>query len=567
MYQELNQAWEELTSAGQMFEIRTVEVRGVPIREFVHAPANLRDVWLSSAGHGDREYLVYNEERATYAQAHVFVASVANWLSEAGIQPGDRVAISMRNYPEYMMAYWAVVSMGAVVVGMNAWWVPHEMEYGLKDSTPKLLICDKERLQRFQEIREEFPHIQVVAVRVEDELPADVVDWVELINSDPHLPDAAIDPDDDACIFYTSGTTGNPKGAQLTHRGCTNNIMNLVFANMVQPLALARARGEQPADPAAGGGQMSVLMATPLFHVTANNCVAQSGTLAGAKLVHMYRWDAGEALRLIEQEGVTNFSAVPMMTREMLMHPDFATRNTSSLKAMGGGGAAMQPDLTRKVRDSMPSAAPSQGYGMTETCGIITASAGDYLVDKPESCGRAVPTLEAKCVDDQGDEVAVGTAGELWVRGAPVIKGYLNRVEATAESITDGWLHTGDIAYMDADGFIFLVDRAKDMVLRGGENIYCAEVESAMFSCEGVAECVAFAVDDDRLGEEVGAAIYREAGANLDADALRAHMGVLLAPFKVPRYLWFVDQPLPRNANGKFVKRDVKESVDIANAG
>ena len=565
MYEELNSAWQELTAPGQMFEVKTIEVRGAPMRSYALAPGSLRDIWLSTAGFADREYLIYQDERCTYSQAQEFTASIANWLSQQGVQPGDRVAIAMRNYPEWMLAYWAVVSMGAVVVGMNAWWVPHEMDFALKDSTPKVLICDKERLIRFEEIRNDFPDLVVTAVRLTEEAPANVVDWVEVINTEAVMPEVAIDPDDDACVFYTSGTTGTPKGAQLTHRGCVSNLMNIGFAKSVQGAALKKA-GIEPTGAMEANALNVALVATPLFHVTGNNCVAQSIALVGGKLIHMYKWDAAEALRIIETEKVTAFSAVPMMAREMLIHPDFASRDTSSLKSMGGGGAAVQPDLTKKMDEAMEDAAPSAGYGMTETCGIISALSGEYLVDRPASVGRALPTFEAKCVDDAGNTVAQGGTGELWVRGACVIKGYVNRPEATAESITDGWLHTGDIAYMDEDNFIFLVDRAKDMVLRGGENVYCAEVENAVFAQDAVAECVVFAVDDDRLGEEVAAAIYLKEGASADVSAIREQLKTVLASYKIPRYIWLLDEPLPRNASGKFIKRDIRDALDLADA-
>ncbi len=562
MYQTLKTMWDEYTAPGQMFEVNTIDVRGAPSRNFVHAPPSLREFWASAAQYGEREYLIYEQERISYAQAQQTTASVANWLQQQGIKPGDRVAIAMRNYPEWMLAYWAITSMGAVVVGMNAWWVPAEMHYALTDSQPKVLICDRERLQRFEELRSDFPQINVIGVRLGADTPEGVHAWQEVIDTAPELPDANIDADDDACIFYTSGTTGKPKGAQLTHRGCVANIMNLAFINSLQPAAIARSKGEEPpvADP---DKQLCSLVATPLFHVTANNCVAHLTTMVGGKLVHMYKWDAAEALRIIEQEQVTTFSAVPMMAREMLLHPDFATRDTSSLQSIGGGGAALQPDLVAKLEEGTENARAGTGYGMTETCGIIAAVSGDFFVDKPTSVGRAVPTLEAKCVDAQGTTLPVGERGELLVRGAPVIKGYLNRPQA----IVDGWLETGDVAYIDEDGFIFLVDRLKDMVLRGGENVYCAEVENAIFEHAAVAECVVFAVPDDRLGEEVGAAIYLNESASLNADELRGHCRELLSSYKVPRFIWFVAQPLPRNANGKFVKRELQESLKLAEAG
>ncbi len=565
MYEELKACWSELTAPGQLFEIETLEVRGSPMRVYKHAPASLRDIWMGTAAYADREYLVYQNERYSYARCHQLTASIAHWLSAQGVQPGDRVAIAMRNYPEWMLAYWAVVSMGAVVVGMNAWWVTREMQFALKDSAPKVLIADRERVAQFQEIREEFPQMKVVGVRLEGDLPEGVVDWAELADSAPDMPEVTIDPDADACIFYTSGTTGTPKGAQLTHRGCVCNLMNIGFGQALQRDALTRA-GLKSKGLLAPEQVNIALVATPLFHVTGNNCVAQGIAATGGKLIHMYKWDAGEALRIVEEEKVTTFSAVPMMSREMMAHPDFATRDTSSLKSMGGGGAAVQPDLTRKMHENMKNAAPGAGYGMTETCGIISTLSGVYLVDRPTSVGRAMPTFEAKCVDGQGNTVATGETGELWVRGACVIKGYLNRDDATAETITDGWLHTGDVAYMDEDQFIHLVDRAKEMVLRGGENVYCAEVESAIFADDAVAECVVFGVEDERLGEEVAAAIYPKPGAGVDVDQLRKDLREKLASYKIPRFIWLVDAPLPRNANGKFVKREVRDALSLADA-
>ncbi|MFK8041232.1 class I adenylate-forming enzyme family protein [Congregibacter sp.] len=565
MYAELKKAWSEFTSPGQMFEVHRTDVHGVGILSYVHAPNSLRDLWLSSAGHGDNDYLIYQDERISYSEAHRRVAAVAHALSEMGVEPGDRVAIAMRNYPEWMLAYWAITSMGAVAVGMNAWWVPHEMEYALQDSAPRVLIADEERLQRFDEIREKFADMQVVAVRAKSDVSAWAQAWDSLASGEGAMPDVEIDTDSDACIFYTSGTTGRPKGAQLTHRSCVNNVMNVAFINSVQPRALAYAAGEEPAAPGSDA-PIRALVATPLFHVTANNCVAHVATLVGGCLVHMYKWDAGEALRLIEAEKISAFSAVPMMTRELIIHPDFSKRDVSSLKTIGGGGAAMQPDLVGKVPTAMPGTRPNTGYGLTETSGIIAALALEFFLDRPTSVGPAMPTFEAKCIDGDGADLPANEIGELVVRGAPVVKGYLNRPEATAESIVDGWFRTGDIAYIDEDGFIYLVDRAKDMVLRGGENVYCAEVENALFSHDSVAECVVFSVPDERLGEEVGAAIYVKPGETLEAAALREHCKAIVAPFKVPRYIWLQDEPLPRNANGKFVKRALQDSLSLSDA-
>jgi long-chain acyl-CoA synthetase len=562
MYRELKEAWAELTAPGAQFEIRTVNVRGNDIKTYANAPANLRDIWLASTAFADRSYMVYQDERWTYERTHREVAAVANWLVAQGVHPGDRVAIAMRNYPEWLIAYWATVAIGAVVVGMNAWWVGPEMVYGLDDSSPKVLIGDPERLARALEHRDEIPSMALVGVRFDDRLPHGVVPWSELLDTAGPLPPATIDPDADACIFYTSGTTGHPKGAQLTHRGCVSNVMSLAFAGAVTAAAIQRAKGvapEVPANPAA-------LVTTPLFHVTANNCVAHGTTMGGGKLVFMYKWDAGEALRLIEKEKITAMTGVPVMAREVISHPDFSKRDTSSLRSLGGGGAQLQPDLVGKIAKAAKTARPNTGYGMTETCGIITSIASDFFVDRPESAGPAMPVYDVKCVDAAGNTLPQGQVGELWVKGAHVIRGYLNRPQATAETITDGWLHTGDIARLDEDGFIYIVDRVKDMVLRGGENVYCAEVESAIFEHSDVAECTVFGVPDDRLGEEVAVAVVRKPRSALTADALRSFCAARISKHKVPRYIWFLSEPLPRNANGKFLKRELKERLKISDA-
>lgn len=570
MYEELKQVWNELTVPGAPFAVEEVVVRGVPIKSYVTAPNSLREVWLGSAAHGDRDYLVYDSERWTYAQAHRQVAALANWLVDQGVEPGDRVAIAMRNHPEWMLAYWATVSIGAAAVGMNAWWTEPEMAFGIRDAAPRVLVCDEERLARFLPRRSELPECRVVAVRVPEPLPDDVLAWEDVCREDgaTDLPDVSIDPDQDACIFYTSGTTGQPKGAQLTHRGCVANLLSLVFWNMTQAAASQRARaaGQPEAQAPETPGQPAALVCTPLFHVTANNCVAHPMTLAGGKLVHMYKWDAGEALRLIERERITSFSGVPVMARELISHPDFEKTDTSCLTALGGGGAQLQPDLVEKIEKRVSTARPGTGYGMTETCGVITANSADFFVDKPASVGPALPTFETKCIDGEGKTLPTGQLGELCVRGAQVIRGYLNRPEATAEAIQDGWLRTGDLARIDEDGFIFIVDRVKDMVLRGGENVYCAEVEAVLFDHPAVAECAVFGVPDDRLGEEVAAAIVLDRELDDPAASLRNHCAGRLAKYKIPRYIWILAQPLPRNASGKFLKRQLREELDLSDA-
>ncbi len=567
MLREYDEAWDELTAPGAQFAMREIEVRGVPIRVFESAPPSMRSVWELARNYGDRDYIVFEDERSTFAEADAVVRALAHRLrDEYGVGRGDRVALAMRNYPEWVLGYWAIVSLGAACVGMNAWWTSEEMAYGLGDSRPKVLIADAERVERvlpiLDDVRAGGP-MDLLTVRYDGPLPDGAARWEDVIDpgaAPDDLPPADIDPDDDACIFYTSGTTGFPKGAQLTHRGSVHNLLHIGFMAAVARLAAQKAG----ADPTAEGEQpaQNVFLApTPLFHVTANNCLLHPATITGSRIVLMYKWDAGRALELIEREGVTNVSGVPTMGRELLTHPDWGTRDTSTLVGISGGGAPVQPDLVEKIDRSLPSGAPGTGYGLTETHGIVTANSGALYLAKPASCGRVVPCLDARLIDAAGEEVTDGGVGELCVRGAVVIKGYLNRPEATAEAITDGWFHTGDIARIDDDGFVFIVDRAKDMVLRGGENVYCSEVEAAIHQHPGVAEVAVFGVPDDRLGEIVGAAVVPAAGATIGEDELRDFLADRLARFKLPERVWFLDEPLPRNANGKFVKRQLRDAL------
>ncbi|MFZ9230942.1 MAG: class I adenylate-forming enzyme family protein, partial [Ilumatobacteraceae bacterium] len=544
----------ELDAPGSPFATHMTTIRGVPAKSFVAAPPTMRAIWETTVAHADKDYLVYEDERYTYAEIHAQVRKLAAYLVANGVTPGSRVAIAMRNYPEWVVGYWAGVSVGAAVVGMNAWWTPPEMEYALNDSEPRVLIADDERLERLLQMPSQRP-MHIIAVRTDRAIPGEGATWASVMASaDPgSLPAVSIDPDDDATIFYTSGTTGFPKGAQLTNRGSVHNILNI--AAMTTAVAMSEqkaiAAGDVPPPPPAPPALPASFMApTPLFHVTACNCILHPATLTGGKVVLMYKWDPGRALELIEREKVTNFSGVPTMSREMLMHPDWSKRDTSSLAGLGGGGAALQPDLVHKIAGALKNGQPSTGYGMTETHGIITANSSRWFVAKPESCGPAVPTLETKLVDEEGRDLPAGpnTVGVLCVRGSVTIKGYLNRPEATADTIKDGWLNTGDIARIDEDGFIYIVDRAKDMVIRGGENVYCSEVETAIYHHDAIAEACVFGIPEERLGEEVAAVLVLRPGASLTEDELRQFLAASLAKHKIPTKIWFRNEPIPRNA-------------------
>lgn len=558
----------ELDAPGSPLATSIAEVRGIPVKVYTTAPPNMRVMWEATAINGDKDYLVFEDERYSYAEIHSQVRKLADYLVSQGIGRHSRVALSMRNYPEWVVGYWATVSIGAAVVGMNAWWTPSEMEYALNDSQPGVLIVDDERLERLSQIAN-TPKMHVISVRTDRALPAGGARWTDVMaTTDPGvLPNIEFDQDDDATIFYTSGTTGFPKGAQLTHRGSVANILNLVVMNMAAALAeqKAIAAGDVPAPTGEPKPALPpcFMAPTPLFHVTACNCILHAATASGAKVVLMYKWDPGRALELIEREQVTSFSGVPTMSREMLLHPDWDKRDTSSVQGMGGGGAALQPDLVHKIAGALKGGQPSTGYGMTETHGIITANAARWFIAKPESCGPLVPTLEGKLVDEDGNDLPAGpsTIGVLCVRGSVVIKGYLNREEATADSIRDGWLNTGDIARIDEDGFVYIVDRAKDMVIRGGENVYCSEVETVIYNHDAIAEACVFGIPEERLGEEVAAVIVLRPGRSLTEKELQEFLSGTIAKHKIPTTIWFRDEPIPRNASGKFLKRELKKEL------
>ena len=558
-YRELSHVWRDLTQAGAPFELSTVPSPFGDLRVYRQAPATLQHLWQAAAIFGDRDYLVFEDQRITYAEAAATSARVAAWLHAKGVGKGDRVVIAMRNYPEWMLVFWACMSIGAIAVGFNAWWTAPEMDAALESSSPKAVFADKERLVALRDCSSAGRIPIIVAVHPDgDHLEA--MNWLDALGFMGDPPDTAVEPEDTASIFYTSGTSGQPKGVELSHRGCVTNIFNVLFWGQAQARAHAWAAGlaEAPAAP-----PPAVLLTTPLFHVTANNCGAQVATVLGGKIVLMRRWDAGQALRLIAAERVTTFSSVPVMARELISHTDYATTDLSSLASIGGGGAQMQPELVSRVDGSTERVRASTGYGMTEASGVISSISGDFFAHKPTSCGRVLPTFDIKCIDDVGEDVADGAIGELCVRGATVSAGYWNGSSGPVAFTRQGWLHTGDLARIDSDGFIHIVDRKKDMVLRGGENVFCAEVEAAIHEHPAVRECCVFGIADERLGEAVAAAVVLEPNATLTAEHLREFCGQRLAYYKVPELVRFLTDPIPRNAAGKFLKQRVREDLGL----
>ena len=551
-----------LIGPGLPFEIESVDIAGVATKAWKNAPPNLRAILAASAEYGEREALVYEDERWTYA-AHFNAACRFAWALQTryGVTKGDRVAIAMRNFPEWSVAFWGAAAAGAVVVPLNAWWTGEELEYGLRDSGGLVAVLDGERLARIEPHLDSVPlrHL-IVAKAGQMDLPviADTFeDALAAAPEAPGLPDVALEPEDDATIFYTSGTTGFPKGALGSHRNICSNVMTTAYS-----AALGQMR--RGIEPTVLGGEKiftAGLLSVPFFHATGCHSILAPSILSGAKLVLMHRWSPEHALQLIEREKITGFGGVPGMVWQVLEHPDFDKYDTSSIVGIGYGGAPSAPDLVRNIGSGFPQAEPANGYGLTETSSVTTVNRGEDYRRKPDSAGPAVPVCTVKITDDDGNEVALGEVGEIHIAGPNVVKGYWNKPEATAESFADGWLRSGDLGRMDEEGFVYILDRAKDMLIRGGENVYCVEVEDALYAHPAVMDAAVIGRPHHILGEEVCAVVQIAAGQNADEAQLMAHCREHIASFKVPILIDCRSEPLPRNANGKIMKAQLKEEL------
>ena len=547
----------ELTAPGQPYELETVERDGRTFRVFKNAPCSLRQLFEETVS--DAEFLVYEEERLTFAETYRQASRLAHLLVNTyGVGKGDRVAISMRNYPEWIISFMAVTSVGAIAVAMNALWQPDEMEYGLRDCGAKVLIVDQERLMRVSAALSAADVDTLVTRRALNPhvLPARTEVYasaLERVPADTPMPVANIDPDDPAIIFYTSGSTGYPKGVVSSHRA----VLSALFSWELDGTDIGLERSFTLAPPAA---QAATLLGIPLFHVTASHAVFLSSYRAQRKIVCMYKWDPEKAAELIEVEKISAFTGPPAVTHDLVNEARRTNRDLSSLRVVGGGGAARAPEQVRQIDATLESATPNTGWGMTETNAIGVFIVGDEYLERPASSGRCSAVLELRIIDEAGSEVPAGERGELLIRGTSMFDGYWNRPEVNDEVfLPGGWFRTGDVAYLDDAGYLFIVDRIKDLIIRGGENIGCGHVEAALLMHPLVREAAVYSVPDERLGEEVGATVYAEPG--LDVDDLRAFLQGHLAKFEVPRYVLAVTEPLPRTASGKILKRELREEA------
>ncbi|MBW1983813.1 MAG: acyl--CoA ligase [Deltaproteobacteria bacterium] len=562
----------ELTAPGAMFEVTDEVIRGIEYKVFKSSPRNLKEVYAQGIdedsfhakiitqwfGRHDWPFMVYADEQYTFKQTYHLAAQLAWRMKENyNIEKGDRVAIAMRNYPEFCLAFMAATALGALAVPLNAWWEGTELAFGLENSESKLIFADHERAQRMAPFLKDL-NIPLVVARPESALFRGSVAYEDLVagSIETEFPLVDVEIDDDAYIMYTSGSTGRPKGVVTTHRAVISTLMSWIFG----PLGMLYLNRDY-LDEVKPDYRSSSLLTVPLFHVTGLLAQFLVSFVTKRKMVMMYKWDPEEALRLIEKERITAFTGVPSMSWELANAPSFSQYDTSSLIFLGGGGAARPPHQVGQLEKMMGRHISQAGYGLTETAAVGTGNDGDNYTARPDSVGRPTPPLvQAKIVDALGNDLNPGEIGEICFKTPSNLRCYWKDPKSTEDIfLEDGWLKTGDIGLMDQDDFIYIKDRAKDIIIRGGENIACREVEDAIYEHPSVFEAVVFGLPEERLGECVAAVVMRRKDERLDSDELKNFLSGRLAKFKIPSLIWIQDDPLPRGGTGKMSKKDLRE--------
>ena len=546
----------EMSKEG-MFELQKKTIRGNEYNVFVNVPQNLYEYFQFALIHGEWEFLAYEDESYKYQEVLNNAAGLAHILvDQYGLKKGDAVAFSMRNYPEWIYSYMAVTSIGCVAVPLNSWWQGEELDYGITHSEAKVFIGDDERLQRLEGFVENTPRI---SVRCQTNDFTNTVAFEELVKPKESFPQVEIDPEDDASIMYTSGSTGYPKGVVTTHRSIINTPVAWAF--------LATMASQLESD----GGETFVqaespctLAAVPLFHVTGSHSNFLLSLVSATRIVLMYKWDPLKAIQLIEKYRVTSFSGVPTMTQDIITaseaNPD---TDVSSLVSLGGGGAARPPEQIKSQEKNHPTKIAGVGYGLTETNAAGTNASGKLLYDKPDTAGFPTPLIhELKIIDEEGKEVSTGETGEVCIKSASNFRCYLKNEEATTEALdSKGWFRSGDVGCLDEDGFLYIKDRIKDIVIRGGENIACLEIEAILSEHPAILEASVFGVPDERLGENLATRIALKPGKTATETEISSFLEEKIAKFKIPSYIWFQEEELPRIASGKTAKKQMREEA------
>ncbi len=538
-----------LLGPGGPFELEDIELDGVSLKSFRRAPRTIVDMFQAAKAHAGLDHIVFEDERLTFADVRRQALAVGLRLkSDYGVGPGDRVAIGMRNFPEFVVGFWSAAVLGAIVVPLNAWWTGPELHYALEDCGAKVLFADGERVERLQSVS---AGVAIIGVRGAN--GPGVAAFDEMAGG-PLLEEtefAALGPDDPVTILYTSGTTGRPKGALGTNRATIANLLNMAFGSARELILSGRDPGKPVQAASIGSG--------PLFHIGGIAGIV-GGAMSGAKLVLMRKRGTAAALDLAVREGVTSLGGVPAVAQEILDFPGIEKLDLR-LRSFPMGGAPVPPRLPRRVREVFGAAVQMfNGYGGTETTSAVVTNVGVEYDAHPESAGRPNVTAELRVLGPDGASLPFGEVGELAFRSPQVVKGYWNNPAATRDSFVDGWFRTGDLGYVDAGGYVYVVDRLKDVVIRGGENVYCAEVEAVLVDHPGIEDVAVIGVADATLGERVCAVVVPRLGADVKLAELRAYAATRLAAFKCPEALWVTDE-LPRTATDKVSKGELRARV------